>query len=469
MNDTNNVNNAGANETTTQVNSDPVANPSVALESQATPVASVTPSADNIGNLLPPGQGSSNDSGEKKKVIIIIGIVVLLIVVIVLIVISNKDGASSSTSKKSDNKDKVSETKEDVNKRDTIYYYKVTSDGHSYVIASYTTLKNYKDLSYDEITKYSCKGTCVYGIKNDLEVDKSKLYIADDDKLYQYDQTNNEFNELSFDREFSGKNVNFKISDSMLAAYNNESVIVTEDDLSLTSFKDVEVNGVKTTVMEDVYANRETLKDDIYIIESRYDEYQVFNFYVKDNKIAEIKENDGPYISKIRYDGSFIILDGGSKNHLIVSKNGNVQKVTKGDKYSLYDNKLVVANDSGNVEVYDAERLVSTSEASSSRIAGRGYAVMIKDNKLLIYDVIANKLLYDFGSVSSTEKFLDNKYTTSVNYSDYSESNQIITIFLEDTSKPKDGDKVFGRYFSYDLSNNKGNIDNDYYKIVVEN
>lgn len=431
----------------------------------------VVNSSDNndidFSSVTPLGEPqNSNNNDEKKKVIIIIGVVIFLILVIVLIVISNKDD-NAKDHKNNDSSNSYKENQDSyLDEVKRIYLYKVIRNDYTSYTASFSKLDKVDDTKYEEIYKYECNDSCVYSVESDYENELAILYILDDKKIYQYDSKDKDLKEMSFDREVKLKEVTFKISDEYLVAYNSEYLSIDKDIIKLYNYKQVEVNGIKTTETLEYYATRESLKDNIYAVSSDFTEYVLYKIYNEDNKLAEIKENGSSYIRELKYDGKYIVLIN-SLNNLIVSKSGKVQKTAKDDQYAIYNDKLIVSNESGNIEVYSEDNLLSMIEAKQSKVSEKGYVVIIKDDKLELYDAISNKLVGDLGAIKTGEILGNYKYTNPVSYSDFS-GEDIITVFLEDTSKSKDGNKVFGRTIRYNVTQNKIMKDEEDYKIISE-
>ncbi len=462
MNDLNNGNNnqENINNVVPQVNNNGVNNQSINQDVNNNYVSA---------NSLP--TDSKNVAKEKKNKIIIIGAILVIILIIVLIVLSNTKGKDNDKVPNSNNDtNKTSENKEDEDESNIddkeIYYYEVTQGDRKNMIASYISYKDFQDYTYKEITRYKCKGKCAFEATNSYNGTSAAFYIVDDDKIYEYDQENNKFNEVLFDRDIKGKDVTFKLSSSKIAIYNDESLNISTDKVYLGGSKDVDLNGVKTQKYEEIVTNIDILKDDIYVIRDDYKEYQIYKVYKGSTMLAEIKEKDGPELNSIKNYENYIAIESSTRKNIIVSKNGNVQKNSLKSGYSIYNGNLIISNENGNVEVYDSDKMVSSYDSSASRIAGRSYAVVMKDNKLLLYDALSNKVIRDFGSVKDTEKFIDTKYTPSIGFSDTNERYMVVTIFLEDTSIPRENDRAFGRYFVYNLSDDSLSIDDHFSRVV---
>lgn len=452
MNDTNNISNSESNNTP-----------------QVESVTPVDNNAIDYGTAMPSMQPQNNNSSdEKKKVIIIIGIVVVLIVVIVLIVMSNNGDDTSSSNKKDDEfKETSNDRYVEKDEEKIIYFYRRKDNSDSFIKASDIKLVDYDDIHFEELYKYECKGQCVYGEEDIYDPPKARYYIEDTDKIYQYNPDDNSLTEITFDKEIKLDDIIFKISNDYIAAYNSKSVTVDKDALVINDYKSVEVNGVKTTEYQEIYATRESLKDNIYAISSDFSEYILYKVYDKDNKIAEIKANGKSYVNEMTYDGKYVILKGSSNSTIIVSKSGKVQKYVGKDQYIIYNDRLIVANDSGNVEVYSEDNLLSTIEAKNSKVTEKGYVVVIKDDKLQLYDAVSNKLISDIVTIKSSEVLGKYKYASIVTFSSFA-NEDTISVFLEDTSKQKEGNKIFGRTIRYNITQNKIISDEESYKIISE-
>lgn len=408
-------------------------------------IQSVTPMETNTQmntNISGMSNATIDNSQKNNKnliliIIIIIILAVIIIGVVVLVMFLPK-------------KNKVTSTNEYRGEPKTVYLYMVTGQGPDEHYESHDSeQQSANGVTYELVKTYDCKTSCPTAVNYDTDT----WGIYDDGVFYEYFIEQDKFEKKQNELEY-------KIKNYILRTYGNYVVYLSPyfsdmeyfdfdffDNIPANSEEDneISIHGSLDTLKDGMIAMTEDGKIRVYHNNSLIHEEDITKDYFSFSKSEEF------YI--LEFNTTCYIFTKEKKLPVSVSNiYSDYISISNDNLIAIEDHKVLAYDNSGKETKYEVDVAYAVVER---------YAIVIKDNKLEIYDAVDDKVVHSF-NIDSNLKFLSG--VTPDFYYENEDGEHIIQVFLQDTSKEIDPEtgRIYGKSFEYDFNTNEESVEDDY-------
>lgn len=178
--------------------------------------------------------------------------------------------------------------------------------------------------------------------------------------------------------------------------YDNQYVFIVDKENKTD--KTIKLYSIKDNKVEETYNDVKAYEDNYVIVSNNEDKYSLLKI---ENSITEMIKPNYTYLGKIEKEENLIAKN--NKGYVIINKDNKVLSATYDniEEIKYYNDKLIVAKEKGNYNVYDYKKNVIAEGYDFATIIEE-YAALINNNKLYIID--SNKNKYSEGTIKLENK-----------------------------------------------------------------